>query len=565
MKPAAITPNQSNPTFPAIAVITFPVVIWLLVILYFAENIPWFDDFDPFPDFLRKWILSDQGFEKLELIFQPNNEHRMIWGKLVALAFYKLTGHLDFRFLQISSAFFTLGTLLLFWKAFRKTGLPILFFAPVPFFLFHLQYYGTYLWAICGMQHQPVVFFTALTSYLLGKKLFWPAVLAAISTNFAMGNGILVWVSGFAILLYLKQPRLILIWVIMCAANVYLYFYGMSPQGNESSFAFLRQHPQLSFIGFFTFLGGLFDLSPDRHINTRNIATFIGGFLAGIYAIWWVIRFVLLKSRLPGPSPEKIQADGFIIGILVFILANAFVIALLRPRFGMDVMLVSNYKIYPGLFFAAVYFSILLLKRPPKATFRAGLAVAVVLWTGSLFIYFPTVRERSFYFQVNAYNQSEHQFGLGFEPGSEAAAYISHLIGFLSERDIYHLPQKLENQLNLIKTKPAAGLNSPFTIHSDHESIIVHIPDMPPPALYGKIRFFYVSSGDKIFLFKAEQNANQGRNFLQKFTNGTFFSIWKNMLPEGTYHVGFYDDRLRSHFSLGEITIPGGPAGAVPD
>ncbi len=558
-----MTSSRSNQTFPVIATITLPVVVWFLIIMQFAENIPWFDDFDPFPDFLRKWILSDGVFEKLKLIFQPNNEHRMIWGKLVALAFYKLTGHLDFRFLQIFSAFFTLGTLFLFWRAFRKTGLPILFFAPIPFFLFHLQYYGTYLWAICGMQHQPVVFFAALTSYLLGKKLFWPAVIAAISANFAMGNGILVWVAGFAILVYLNRPRLILLWVILCAVNVYLYFYGMSPQGNESSFAFLKQHPQLSFIGFFTFLGGLFDLSPDRHIDTRSIATFIGGFLAGTYAIWWVIRFVLLKSRTLRPSPGKMQADSFVIGILVFVLANAFVIALLRPRFGMDVMLVSNYKIYPGLFFGAVYFSMLLLKRPSKAIFRTGLAVAAALWTGSLFIYFPTVRERSFYFQINAYNQREHQFGLGFEPGSEAAAYISRLIDFLSERDIYHLPQKLDAQLRLVKTKPAARLASPFTVHDDPEAIIIHIPDLPPPPLWGKIRFFYVTSGHKMFLFKAEQNANQGRNFLKKFTNGTFFALRKQILPPGTYQAGFYDDQLRSHFSLGEIKVPRGSAGAA--
>lgn len=555
-----MTSSQSNQTSRAIAFIAFPIVIWLFIIVRYAENVPWFDDFDPFPDFLRKWILSDGGFEKLKLIFQPNNEHRMIWGKLVALAYYKLTGTLDFRFLQIFAGFFTLGTLFLFWRAFREAGLPTLFFVPIPFLLFHLQYYGTYLWAICGLQHQPVVFFAALTSYLLGKNRFWPAVAAAVCANFAMGNGVLVWASGFAILIYLNRPRLLLIWAVLGAANIYLYFYGMSPQGNETSFAFLKQHPHLSFIGFFTFLGGLFDLSPDRHINTRSIATFIGGFLAGTYAIWWIIRFVLLKSRTPQPSQGKIQADSFVIGVLVFIFANAFIIALLRPRFGIDVMLVSNYKIYPGVFFAAAYFSALLLKRPSKTVFRTGLVVAVLLWTGSLFNYFPTVRERSFYFQINAYNQRDHQFGLGFEPGSEAATYISRLVGFLAERDIYHLPQKLDTQIDIVRTKPAARLDLPSAVHEEPEAIIVQIPDLPPPALLGKIRFFYVKSGDKILLFKAEQNSNQGRNFLKKFTEGAFFTLRKQLLSPGTYQIGIYDDQVRSHFLLGEFTVPEAPA-----
>lgn len=558
-----MTSSQSNQTFRAVAAITFPIAVWLFIIIRYAENIPWFDDFDPFPDFLRKWILAEGGFEKLKLIFQPNNEHRMIWGKLVALVYYKLTGTLDFRFLQVFAAFFTLGTLFLFWKVFRQTGLPVLFFAPIPFFLFHLQYYSTYLWAICGLQHQPVVFFTALTSYLLAKGRFWPALIAAVGANFAMGNGILVWAAGFAILVYLNRPRWMFIWVILGAVNVYLYFYGMSPQGNETSFAFLRQHPQLSFIGFFTFLGGLFDLSPDRNIDTRNIATFIGGFLAGTYAIGWVIRFALLKSRTLRPSPGKMHAEGFLVGILVFILANAFVIALLRPRFGMGVMLVSNYKIYPGLFFAAVYFSVLLLKRPSTAVSVTGLVVAAALWTGSLFNYFPTVRERSAYFRINAYNQRNHQFGLGFEPGSEAAAYIGRLMGFMAEKDIYHLPMKLDAEIGLVKTKPAATLRYLFTVVDNRDTIQIHIPDLPPPPLQGELRFFYVTSGDKIFLFKVEQNLNQGRNFLKKFTNGAIFILRKQILPPGNYKAGIYDERLRSHFSLGEFSVPGEPAGAV--
>ncbi len=52
------------------------------------------------------------------LLFQPNNEHRMVIGKLVTLFYYGITGHLNFTFLHIAGACFTLGTLWLFWTSF---------------------------------------------------------------------------------------------------------------------------------------------------------------------------------------------------------------------------------------------------------------------------------------------------------------------------------------------------------------------------------------------------------------------------------------------------------------
>lgn len=62
-----------------------PVGLFVITLVQFSVNVPWFDDFDPFPDFLRKWINTNDLFTQIQLIFQPNNEHRMIFGKLGAL------------------------------------------------------------------------------------------------------------------------------------------------------------------------------------------------------------------------------------------------------------------------------------------------------------------------------------------------------------------------------------------------------------------------------------------------------------------------------------------------
>jgi hypothetical protein len=62
-----------------------PILLWVFVILYYSINLPWYDDFDPFPDFLHKWITDASLSDRLNLLFQPNNEHRMVVGKLVTL------------------------------------------------------------------------------------------------------------------------------------------------------------------------------------------------------------------------------------------------------------------------------------------------------------------------------------------------------------------------------------------------------------------------------------------------------------------------------------------------
>ena len=164
-----------------------PVVLWIGVILYYSVNLPWYDDFDPFPDFLHKWITSNSFPDRLKLLFQPNNEHRMVVGKLATLVYYSVTGHLNFTFLHIAAALFTLGTLVVFWRAFKRSNLSVWYFLPVPFLLFQLQYHLIFLWAICGWQHQPVVFFVVLSMFLLSGKRFAGALLAGGSGVFSPG------------------------------------------------------------------------------------------------------------------------------------------------------------------------------------------------------------------------------------------------------------------------------------------------------------------------------------------------------------------------------------------
>lgn len=557
----------------------FPVVFFGYITAKYSVNTPWFDDFDPFPDFLRKWILTESLPQKLELLFQPNNEHRMVFGKGLAALYYLLTGELNFTFLHLAGILFTFGTLLIIWKAFRTARLPLYLFLPVPFFLFQLQYHLISLWAICGLQHQPVVFFVALTMYLLARKqsnkYLLLAIFAGFCANFAMSNGIFVWVGGAAILLLQTRYRALTLWGISGVAAIGLYFNGMSAQGNESSIDFFLANPHLSFLGFFAFLGGLFDFTPDRTIEVRTALPILMAFIIMVWIILWLVGIVTqwLKNsfNLSLPLPDRlsnyqIQSERYILGyfslgILLFILSNAAVIALLRPRFGFFVMVVSNYKIYPALFMVVSYLTLLTSFQNQRLQkgFYIGLSTSVLVWALTLIHYLPAIAERKDYLLINAYNQQHHGFGLGHEPGSKAATYVDSLMHFMTDRQIYHYPTELNPLIQKIKEikEPLPG-DFDFTVLKQESQFLIDEPTVPVSSGYRASNFAFIQNAGDIYLFKLNQKRYTGRNLFIRYDKGLETTIPLSAIPPGAHSWGVYlGGNSESQMGLvGTITFP---------
>jgi hypothetical protein len=537
-----------------------PVVFFAYVTVHYSVNAPWFDDFDPFPDFLRKWILSDTLTEKIGFLLQPNNEHRMVIGKGVMILYYALTGKLDFTFLHIAGILFTFGTLFLVRRAFLSARLPLYLFLPVPFLLFQLQYYLISLWAICGLQHQPVVFFVCLAMYWLARREGGPvrlglAILAGFCANFAMSNGIFVWVGGAAILLFQTRYRPLAIWCASGAVAIALYFSGMSAQGNESSLGFFMQNPHLSFLGFFAFLGGLFDFAPDRPIQVRTALPIVMAMGVMVWVTLWLLNILLPWLRDTFRRPAKLPVwltryrfrpghetlGYFCLGVMLFLLANAAVIGLLRPRFGFYVMVVSNYKIYPALFLLISYLSFL------SATdvvlrmrgFRIGMGISLLVWGLTLVHYWPTLSERRKYLLANAYNQEHNGFGLGHVPGSPAAVYIDSLMHFMTDRGIYHYPVEIDpliEQMKLVRRPLTDSLN--FRLERRPEGLAISSPKVEIPGGYNTGAYVFLRKEEQLYLFKLNQRLYTGRNILIRYDEGVEVMIPYEAIPAGTYEWG---------------------------
>jgi hypothetical protein len=539
----------------------FPVVFFGFITAKYSVNTPWFDDFDPFPDFLRKWILSEGLSQKVELLFQPNNEHRMVFGKGLAALYYLLTSELNFTFLHIAGILFTFGTLLIVWKAFQTAKIPLYLFIPVPFFLFQLQYHLISLWAICGLQHQPVVFFVCLSMYLLARKqnnkYLLLAILTGFCANFAMSNGIFVWIGGAAILLFQTRYRALVFWCLCGVTAIGLYFNGMSAQGNESSIDFFLANPHLSFLGFFAFLGGLFDFTPERAIEVRTALPILMAFLimvwillwlGGIFTQWLKTSFNLSPPVTQYLSRYQIQSERhilgyFSLGVLLFILSNAAVIALLRPRFGFFVMVVSNYKIYPALFMVISYLAFLASFQGKRLQngFYLGLSTSVLIWALTLIHYLPAIAERRDYLLINAYNQQHHGFGLGHEPGSKAAAYVDTLMHFMTDRQIYHYPTELDPLIQEIKQvqAPLPG-NFDFNVIKQESQLLITAPSIPIFSGYRQGSFAFIRTAGVVYLFKLNQNQYTGRNLFITYDKGLGTTIPFSAIPTGTHPWGVY-------------------------
>ena len=296
------------------ALIALPILIWWGVILKNVVNIPWFDDFDPFVDFLRKWLASDSFVERMSLIFQPNNEHRMIFGKIPTILYYYMTGTVNFTYLQIVGNFFGLGIGWILWKAFLKSNLSIWYFVPIPFLLFQFQDYLIFLWSICNLQHHPVLFFVLASMFCLASDRFKLAIFFAFCATFSMGNGMFVWFSGGAVLLFQHRFKQLAIWSLMGVLHILVYLLGIKPQGNEDSIAFLIQNPWASLQGFATFLGGLLDLFPWWTIENRIVMPMIFGALFVIAIM--ILAYVLLvhhtgiAAKWAKYTPKWIQKDA---------------------------------------------------------------------------------------------------------------------------------------------------------------------------------------------------------------------------------------------------------------
>lgn len=107
--------------------------------MLYVVDVPWIDDIDAFLSFIIGYLDTPTTAQKFDWLTRPNNEHRILTGKLITLLMYKLTGVVSYRWLVFAAFAFLLGLLAVFYRVFRPTTLPLLAFVPVIFLVLQPQ------------------------------------------------------------------------------------------------------------------------------------------------------------------------------------------------------------------------------------------------------------------------------------------------------------------------------------------------------------------------------------------------------------------------------------------
>ena len=520
------------------------------MLITYAVNVPWMDDTDAFPDFLGRFLEAKNFDERAWLMFKPNNEHRIVYAKLMNLLHYALTGTLNMRTLTIISNITLFGMLWIFWRVIKEQKLPAYYFLPVPLLLLHPQYYLTSLWTITGFQYQPVVFFGLLGVYLLSKNTLWTflgAAFAVFFDSFTMSNGLFYWIVGMVILALQGRYKMLGVWLIFTIATFKLYFYRFDTQANNQGFDYFFHHPHESFFGFFTHLGGSFDFQTLSPILIRSIAPTIAGFILIAIAIWWIFLkgMALYEDFSISVYWSKLQAkfnaepsNYIILGCFLFLVINAVVIAVLRPRFGYFVMIVGNYKIYPATLMVVVYLMLLTgwlkFTKSPKP-FKWVLIGSVIFYAVSFIKFLPEVHERRKDLLVRAFNQEHNQIGFGPIVGSDFDRYVQTAMNRLVPTGIYQYPKTIftDSEKELMAKLPD---NQPIKVEilKNNGEVFVVSKDLP----------MGIGTNDGVYLIlkstKRTYLIYQKRNVDGYFKSEIAMQIPPQYLVSDTYQIGIF-------------------------
>ena len=313
-------------------------VFWLISLLiigfYFYQilslsfDFPFYDDYDVILKFLINWVQSEGFVQKIKLLFNQHNEHRVVFLRLTTLLNYYLEGKVNFKHLII---FGNLGLLLIFIilakkQVSEKKQNSALMIASIASLLFQFASWDNAFWAMASLQNFWIHTWAILLFYLFFSDFKYRIPLSLISlfmVIFTSGNGFLVLIILFFYLILRKNKQELVVFSAFSLILVFIYFYKYTSNGQATHQSF--QIVELLKFAF-GFIGALFYLPQFSFISI------VVGFL--VVALFFYAIFK--KYYLQNP---------FNFSILTFLLITTAVVALSRADRGFEAAVISRYRI----------------------------------------------------------------------------------------------------------------------------------------------------------------------------------------------------------------------------
>jgi hypothetical protein len=185
--------SRKNMSKVAYLAMGLPAVIYIIVFLKYANDMPYFDDYEA----ILAWTLeyfNTQGFHgRFLLLLQQHNEHRIIIDYFSNLLSVALFHRLNFVFIGLVGSSGLIGILATMLLIGRRIGLSFHELISVPVLLLCLSQYELILEPMASVQQYWQLLLAILSIFLLTASMkkvgFFLACFTAITAAFAGGGG----------------------------------------------------------------------------------------------------------------------------------------------------------------------------------------------------------------------------------------------------------------------------------------------------------------------------------------------------------------------------------------
>lgn len=316
-------------------------LIYLIIIVAYAENIPYADDLAVLSS-LYDIQHAPNWYLKLRILFNFHNEHRIVVPRLIAISIYYLQHrHINIMWWIIVGNVSIFLTLYLYFKA-GFSNYKINFFLPVLFFVLQPMHCELMYWGMASLQNIGVVALSSLSFYyLFCSKNKYLALLIAILAVFTSANGLFTFIIAIVALFYQKERSGGIIWLAVGIACGFLYWNDFvigknSGDGFEESIQIVRFLKT-----FISLTGGV--------LYTQSFPLLsLGLGLTLLISIGILLYHLITNQQLAANSPKI-----FFIACLAFVLLTIAAISVGRNP--SNILSGSRYKLYPALVLALTY------------------------------------------------------------------------------------------------------------------------------------------------------------------------------------------------------------------
>lgn len=207
-----------------------------------SVNMPEFiDDVYEYVETYIRFENANTFKEKVKAFFAPTNKHSSADSHLVEWIMLKMIGEVDVTIMLAIGHFFSIITLLLYWRAMPQDGLVKLgLFASLVLCFTCTANFENFLWSTAALNGGIMVFFSILACYILTRSTFnlyylIASILSFACAYFSFSTAVILIPVGATILMYRKKYWQSAIWFVLCTGIFAFYYNSFGFFGKEYS------------------------------------------------------------------------------------------------------------------------------------------------------------------------------------------------------------------------------------------------------------------------------------------------------------------------------------------